>query len=103
MDILCSHIIKTYLDLSQSIEIKKIAKQWWIINLEDYQISIHNSIQGNNIDSVLKNLKSLYENSTCYEQATIINSVAELANVQLANTLSNPVIKKTKGRPTGSL
>jgi len=103
MGILCSHIIKTYLDLSQSIEIEKIAKQWWIINLEDYQISIHNSIQGNNIDSVLENLKSLYENSTCYEQATIINSVAELANVQLANTLSNPIIKKTKGRPTGSL
>jgi len=27
MGILCSHIIKTYLDLSQSIEIEKIAKQ----------------------------------------------------------------------------
>ena len=28
---------------------------------------------------------------------------AELSNVQLTNTLSNPIIKKTKGRPAGLL
>ena len=103
MGIPCSHMIKNYLGLSQSIEIEKIAKQWWIINLEDHQVSIQNSIQENNINSILENLKSLYENSTPYEQATIINSVAELANIQLSNTLSNPIVQKTKGRPTGSL
>ena len=103
MGIPCSHMIKNHLELSQPIEIEKIEKQWWIINPENFQTFIQNSIQENNIDSILENLKSLYENSTSYEQATIINSVAELTNIQLSNILSNPIVQKTKGRPTGAL
>jgi MULE transposase domain/FAR1 DNA-binding domain len=103
MGIPCSHIIKNYLELSQPIEIEKIEKQWWITNLEDHQVFIQTGVQENNIDLILGSVRCLYENSTPYEKATIINSIAELTNVQLPNTLSNPIVQRIKGRPAGSL